>query len=96
MDNTRIETQPTVTGRVETPAISSEIATEIGAVENSSAPVVEISPNVETTPELTETPVGVEVSTETPKPSAGYQIQPGSTGTSRIILEKMINKITNL
>ncbi|HNR53247.1 MAG TPA: hypothetical protein PKI16_02125 [Candidatus Dojkabacteria bacterium] len=96
MDNTRIETQPMGIGGVETPVISSEIETEVGAVENSSTTMTEVSPKVDTIPEPIETSVGAEVSIETPKPSAGFQIDPKSTGASKIVLEKLTNTIANL
>jgi len=94
MDNTRIETQPTV--GIETPIIP-EASVEVGVTEVPPViPPEEVLPKEEASAEILESPVGVEFSTETPKPSAGYQIQPGNQGASRIVLEKLTNKIANL
>ncbi len=94
MDNTNIETQPI--GRIEAPIIP-EVSVEVGSVETS-------FPNAENQqPSRTEVPstkedfsLGAEISIETPKPSAGFPINPESTGNSRIVLEKIIGKIENL
>ncbi len=93
MNNT-IETQPI--GRVETP-ITPEVPAEMGSIETSVSNInLEESPKQEISVTKAEEPVGVEVSTEVPKPSAGFAIDPKKTGASRIVLEKLIGAIENL
>lgn len=94
MDNIGIETQPI--GRVETPIIP-EVPAEMGSIKTPASNTnIQESPNQEIPAVKTEEPIGVEVSAETPKPSAGFAIDPNKNGASRIVLEKIIRKVENL
>ncbi|MDD3734821.1 MAG: hypothetical protein PHR67_08020 [Candidatus Cloacimonetes bacterium] len=94
MINNNIEIQPV---RVETPN-TTEIPNGFNSVETvTSTPVGQESKAQEILPATPKASVGVEVTTEVlNKPSAGFPINPEDTGTSRIVLEKIIGKIENL
>ena len=94
MDNTNIEIQPTV--RVESPVFP-EVPVEPGSLEAPVANSIEKEPNkVETSFTKIDDPVGLDIDVQVPKPSAGFQIDPKSTGASKAVLEKLLNKLENL
>ena len=98
MDNTNIETQSKIIGRVETPIVPAEITVETsGLIEPAVVPPVELPVEKEVlSSEPIEGSVEVKATTEVLKPSAGFPIRPESQGTSKIVLEKIRNVVENL
>lgn len=98
-NNTLIETQPVIEQPkvpFETPVLpENPVVTEANEAKSDNQSTEKSSPT-EAVANIPNEVVAVEVSTEIPKPSAGFPIQSEGKGASRIVVEKIIGKIANL